>query len=107
MVFVGVNGTPRHQYFKDTNNLAPRLGLAYQFNDKTVLRAGLSHIFGPSNQAAQGTVGPFGFRTEYPWITTTDGITPANLLRNPYPLGFRALPGSSDGLLTQVGANLQ
>lgn len=107
VVFVGVNGTPRHQYIKDTNNLAPRLGLAYQWNDKTVIRAGYSHIFGPSNQAAQGTVGPFGFRTEYPWISTNDGITPANLLRNPYPLGFRPLPGAADGLLTQAGANLQ
>lgn len=105
--FVGVDGSPRHQYFKDTNNLAPRLGLAYQVNDKTVVRAGYSHIFGPSNQAAQGTVGPFGFRIEYPWQSTNDGITPFNLLRNPYPNGFRALPGAADGLLTQAGANLQ
>lgn len=105
--FVGVGGNPRHQYFKDTNNLAPRLGLAYQINTKTVLRAGYSHIFGPSNQAAQGTVGPFGFRIEYPWQTTVDGITPFNLLRNPYPDGFRALPGAADGLLTQVGGNLE
>lgn len=105
--FVGVDGNPRHQYLKDTNNLAPRLGLAYQFNEKTVIRAGYSHIFGPSNQAAQGTVGPFGFRIEYPWQTTIDGITPFNLLRNPYPEGFRQLPGAADGLLTQAGANLQ
>jgi Carboxypeptidase regulatory-like domain/TonB dependent receptor-like, beta-barrel len=106
--FVGVGDNPRHQYFKDTNNLAPRLGLAYQLNQKTVIRAGYSHIFGPSNQAAQGTVGPFGFRIEYPWQTTVDnGLTPFNLLRNPYPNGFRALPGAADGLLTQVGANLQ
>lgn len=108
VVFVGVNGQPRHQYFKDTNNLAPRLGLAYQLNQKTAIRAGYSHIFGPSNQAAQGTVGPFGFRIEYPWQTTVDnGLTPFNLLRNPYPNGFRALPGAADGLLTQVGANLE
>ncbi len=108
VVFVGVNGQPRHQYFKDTNNLAPRLGLAYQLNEKTVIRAGYAHIFGPSNQAAQGTVGPFGFRIEYPWQTTNDnGNTPFNLLRNPYPQGFRALPGAADGLLTQVGANLE
>ncbi len=108
VVFVGVNGQPRHQYFKDTNNLAPRLGLAYQFNQKTVIRAGYAHIFGPSNQAAQGTVGPFGFRIEYPWQTTNNGgLTPFNLLRNPYPQGFRALPGAADGLLTQVGANLE
>ena len=106
--FVGVDGNSRSQYNTDTNNLAPRLGLAYQFNQKTVIRAGYSHIFGPSNQAAQGTVGPFGFRIEYPWQTTNDnGLTPFNLLRNPYPLGFRALPGAADGLLTQAGANLQ
>ncbi|HEY9433512.1 MAG TPA: TonB-dependent receptor [Blastocatellia bacterium] len=106
--FVGVDGNARSQYNTDTNNLAPRLGLAYQFNQKTVIRAGYSHIFGPSNQAAQGTVGPFGFRIEYPWQTTNDnGLTPFNLLRNPYPLGFRALPGAADGLLTQAGANLQ
>jgi len=106
--FVGVDGNPRHQYFKDANNLAPRLGLAYQFNQKTVIRAGYAHIFGPSNQAAQGTIGPFGFRIEYPWQTTVDnGLTPFNLLRNPYPNGFRALPGAADGLLTQAGANLQ
>lgn len=106
--FVGVDGNSRSQYSTDTNNLAPRLGLAYQFDQKTVIRAGYSHIFGPSNQAAQGTVGPFGFRIEYPWQTTNDnGVTPFNLLRNPYPLGFRALPGAADGLLTQAGANLQ
>jgi len=106
--FVGVDGNSRSQYNTDTNNLAPRLGMAYQFDQKTVIRAGYSHIFGPSNQAAQGTVGPFGFRIEYPWQTTNDnGLTPFNLLRNPYPLGFRALPGAADGLLTQAGANLQ
>ena len=107
VVFVGVGSNSRSQYFIDNNNLAPRLGLAYTITPKTVIRAGYSHIFGPSNQAAQGTVGPFGFRTEYPWQTTIDGITPLNLLRNPYPQGFRPLPGASDGLLTQVGANLE
>ena len=107
VVFVGVNGTSRYQYDKDANNFAPRLGLAYQIDSKTVVRAGYSHIFGPSPQAAQGTVGPFGFRIENPWVTSLDGITPFNLLRNPYPDGFREPPGSSEGLLTQVGANLQ
>ncbi|HEX4951026.1 MAG TPA: TonB-dependent receptor [Blastocatellia bacterium] len=107
VVFVGVDGNSRHQYFMDRNNLAPRLGLAYQLTPKTVIRAGYAHIYGPSNQAAQGTVGPFGFRIEYPWQTTIDGITPFNTLRNPYPQGFRALPGAADGLLTQIGGGLE
>ena len=107
VVFVGVDGRSRHQYHWDTNNIAPRLGLSYQVDPKTVVRAGYSHIFGPSNQAAQGTVGPFGFRTENLWVTTIDGITPLNTLKNPYPNGFLPSPGASQGLLTQVGAGLQ
>ena len=107
VVFVGVDGRNRYQYNWDTNNIAPRLGLSYQVNQKTVVRAGYSHIFGPSNQGAQGTVGPFGFRTENLWVTSIDGITPLNTLRNPYPNGFLPSPGSSQGLLTQAGANLQ
>lgn len=105
--FVGVDGNPRTQFNKDLNNLSPRVGFAYQFDSKTVVRGGYGHFFGPSRQAAQGTVGPFGFRVEYPWVTTTDGITPFNRLSNPYPEGFRDVPGSADGLLTQAGANLQ
>lgn len=107
VVFVGVDGRSRYQYHWDTNNIAPRLGVSYQVDRKTVVRGGYGHIFGPSNQAAQGTVGPFGFRTENLWVTTIDGITPLNLLQNPYPNGFRPSPGSSEGLLTQAGANLQ
>ena len=107
VVFVGVDGRSRYQYNLDTNNIAPRLGASYQLNDKTVLRGGYSHMFGPSNQGAQGTVGPFGFRTENLWVTSIDGITPLNTLRNPYPNGFVPSPGASQGLLTQAGANLQ
>ncbi|MBM3785963.1 MAG: hypothetical protein FJW30_16510 [Acidobacteria bacterium] len=105
--FVGVDGNPRTQFNKDLNNFGPRIGFAYQLDSKTVIRSAYGHFFGPSRQAAQGTVGPFGFRVEYPWVTTTDGITPFNTLKNPYPEGFRGVPGSSDGLLTQAGANLQ
>ncbi len=106
--FVGVDGNPRTQFHKDLNNVGPRIGLAYQLDSKTVIRAGYGHYFGPSRQAAQGTVGPFGFRVEYLWVTSVDGgLTPFNTLSNPYPEGFRDVPGAADGLLTQAGANLQ
>ena len=105
--FVGVDGNPRTQFNKDLNNVSPRLGFAYNADRKTVIRGAFGFFFGPSRQAAQGTVGPFGFRVEYPWVTTIDGITPFNRLSNPYPEGFRGVPGPADGLLTQAGANLQ
>ena len=107
LVFVGVDGNSRWQYEADRNNISPRIGGAFQMNDKTVLRAGYAHVYGASYQQANGTVGPFGFRTENLWVTTLDGITPFRLLRNPYPDGFQPSPGASDGLLTGVGSTLQ
>jgi hypothetical protein len=104
--FVGVNGNSRSQYSGDWNNFAPRLGLAYQIDKKTAIRAGFGQLYGPSTLAAQGTVGPYGFRVENPWVATLDGITPLNLLRNPYPNGFPPVPGSSQGALTAIGSNL-
>ncbi|MDZ4802988.1 MAG: TonB-dependent receptor [Bryobacteraceae bacterium] len=104
--FVGVDGNPKSQYEGDWNNLAPRLGLAYQLTSKTAIRAGFAQLFGPSTLSAQGTVGPYGFRVETPWVATLDGITPLNLLRNPFPAGFRPVPGSSQGALTALGGPL-
>lgn len=107
LVFVGVNGRSRRQFITDKNNFAPRLGLAYQLTPKSVIRAAYGHIFGLSPQAAQGTIGPFGFRVENTWVGSVDGITPLNLLRNPYPQGFRPPPGAADGLLTGAGGRIE
>ncbi|MBI3473690.1 MAG: TonB-dependent receptor, partial [Candidatus Solibacter usitatus] len=108
LVFVGVNGRDRHQYEMDKNNLAPRIGLAYQLDRKTAIRMGWGNLYGLSAQAAQGTVGPYGFRVENTWVTSLDnGLTPFNLLKNPYPQGFRAPPGAADGLITGAGGPIQ
>lgn len=107
LVFVGEGGNSRWQFDPDRNNIAPRLGGAFEINGKTVVRAGYAHLYGPSYQQANGTVGPFGFRTENLWVSSIDGITPFRLLRDPYPAGFTASPGSSLGLLTAVGGAIQ
>jgi hypothetical protein len=104
--FVGVDGGNRSQYTGDWNNWAPRLGLAYQLDNKTAIRAAFAQLFGPSTLAAQGTVGPYGFRVETPWVATLDGITPLNRLSNPFPGGFQPVPGASQGALTAIGSNL-
>jgi hypothetical protein len=107
LVFVGVDGRPRTQYIIDKNNFAPRFGFAYQVSRNTTIRGGYGNIFAISLQQAHGTVGPFGFRTQTPWVTSIDGITPNHLLSNPFPNGFTTPPGASQGLLTQAGANIQ
>jgi hypothetical protein len=105
--FVGVGGNSRSQFDGDWNNIAPRLGLAYQIDNKTAIRAGFAQLFGPSTLAGQGTVGPYGFRVETTWITSLDGFTPLNLLSNPFPGGFPPVPGSSLGAATALGSLIE
>jgi hypothetical protein len=103
LIHVGVNGVSRRGYKWYANQLAPRLGLAYQLNAKTVLRGGYAHIYGSSFGGAAVHDVPYGFGSETPWITSLDGVTPLNLLRNPYPNGLREPEGASRGLLAAVG----
>ncbi len=107
LVFVGVNGQPRTQFDRDLNNWAPRFGLSWQLLPKTVLRLGYAHVFGPSQQAAAGTIGTMGYRVDNTWVATVDGITPNDLLRNPYPNGVTSALGSARGVLTQLGSRIE
>jgi len=107
LVFVGTDGHSRYQYRADTNNLAPRVGFSYSVLPTTVIHGGGAIVYGPSAQAAAGTVGPYGFRVQNSWVSTLDGITPFNTLDNPFPSGFQAPPGASAGLLTGVGGQIE
>jgi hypothetical protein len=107
LVFVGVNGQSRHQYNIDANNLAPRFGFSYAATKNTVVHGGSAIVYGPSAQAAAGTVGPYGFRVQNNWVSSLDGITPYNNLDNPFPQGFQPPPGSKNGLLTGVGGQIE
>ncbi len=71
----------RGMYLPDRNNFAPRLGLAYSITPSTVLRAG----YGLNYVPIVGSVDAVGFSVTTPMVTTRDGITPQNLLSNPFP----------------------
>ena len=109
LVFVGTPGHSRHQYDMDTNNVAPRFGFAWSATPTTVVHGGAAIVFGPSAQAAAGTVGPYGFRVQNTWASSqgNDGITPLNTLDNPFPQGFQPPPGAADGLLTGIGSQIE
>jgi len=47
--FTGRDGNPRHQTDPDRNNIAPRVGLAWQFHSKSVLRAGYGMFYFPGS----------------------------------------------------------
>jgi len=103
----GGNGNSRRLFQAQKTDFAPRIGLAYQLSNKLVMRAG----FGLFHSLAVGIGGYqgldlFGFTETTPYVGTVDGITPVNLLSNPFPSGLIAPPGKSQGGLTNVGLNV-
>jgi hypothetical protein len=74
---------------------APRLGLAYRVNDRTVVRAGAGIYYIPANVIF--FEGPYGNPVNFlahNMVNTLDGqVTPQDTLVNPFPSGFNPPPG--------------
>ena len=101
--FVEVNGNPKYPYQYDKNNIQPRVGFAYQLNDKTVLRGGYGLYF--INVVDIGSSD--GFALETPLITSLDGDRSSTFpFSNPFSQGIAEAPGSSRGLETLLGRDL-
>jgi hypothetical protein len=101
--FAGVGGQPRSLWVADRNNFAPRIGLAYQCNKGTVLRAGYG-IFYDVLGVDRYDVNQGGFNQPTNLIpSVNNGQTYVATLRNPFPNGVDAAPGASGGLATFLG----
>jgi hypothetical protein len=74
---------------------APRIGIAYRLNNKTVVRTGGGIFYIPST--LQFPQGPYSNPLDYfvnNMITTINSeVTPLNTLSNPYPSGLQPAPG--------------
>ena len=82
--------------------IAPRIGLAYQIRPGTVMRIGAG-IFYTTAPYGANNYGTAPFRASTPWVPTVDGVTPTDLLRNPFPNGVLQPEGSANGLLAALG----
>jgi hypothetical protein len=106
--FPGVNGAPRRLYDTDWTNIQPRIGFAYRVGDKTVIRGGAGIYYQAATQGGTTT----GFTQSTGYNTSLDGgVTPsagaslngAYSLANPFPNGFAAPTGASQGIQTNIG----
>lgn len=88
----------------DKNNVQPRVGLAYQLSDKTVIRGGwgvytVPFIINASNQP--------GFSQATNIVPTNNvGLTFQATLANPFPNGVDTPPGASLGVATFLGRDI-
>ncbi|MCI0423967.1 MAG: hypothetical protein L0312_32940, partial [Acidobacteria bacterium] len=85
----------------------PRFGFAFSLLPKTVVRGGYGLFYSSQNYNTTfvGSLGAWDAIT--PYVGTVDnGATMFTTLHNPFPSGLRQAPGSSLGLMAQVGDSL-
>ncbi len=103
--FTGVGGIGRRAQLADTNNWDPRFGLAYRFNDRTVLRGGAGVFYHPYFSTSEDVSQGFN-RTTTNIVAQADTVTPLFNLSNPFPQGLLKPTGNSLGLSTMLGLGI-
>jgi hypothetical protein len=102
--FAGVGGQPSTAWNRDANNVAPRVGLAYSANDKTIVRAGFGMFFSPLG-LRRTDVQQSGFSRTTGFLPTSDNLS-FTTLSNPFPSGILEPVGNSLGIQTEAGNNV-
>jgi hypothetical protein len=106
LLFAGVGGRPHGLWSGDRNNFAPRVGVAYQLNAKTVIRSGYG-IFFDVLGIDRTDVNQGGFSQATNLIPSLDnGMTFRATLSNPFPDGLQVPAGSSAGIATFLGRGI-
>ncbi len=102
-----VNSGTRGVYDTNYKNFAPRVGLAYTPIQKLVVRAGYGIFYTPAMEFGdyQG-LSLNGFSQTTPYVGTLNGVTPQNLLSNPFPTGLLAPIGKANDGATNVGQTI-
>jgi len=103
VVYAGTNGAPTTTGNPYTSKWGPRIGAAYQVNQKTVIRAGYGIFFAPQF-ALGGPIATVGYNQTTGYVASNDSnVTPANSLSNPFPAGILQPVGNTLGASTGLG----
>ncbi len=103
MTFAGQNGNNGNLYNTPKNVFMPRLGLAYQIDNKTVLRTGFGMFAGFLGER-RGDVFQNGFTQNTNMTVSSDnGLHFLTTLANPYPNGVADAVGAAAGSQTYFG----
>lgn len=98
--YAGAGSNPRNAYDSDSNNFAPRFGVAYKLSEKTSLRGGYGLIY--AQQFDEPAIAP-GFNQRTSMVTSVVPGRPENFIVNPFPGGILRPVGNSLGLAANLG----
>ena len=87
----------------DRNNFAPRVGVAYSWDSKTVIRAGGGVYYGMNIATNFQYAGPAFTSSPNVYYTNDNYQTQFATLDNPFPLGIPAPQGTTYGKLAEWG----
>jgi hypothetical protein len=106
LMFAGVNGANDYQGDPPALKVSPRLGATWAVNPSTVLRGGYGLFYAPW-QYTQQSHGTIGFtRTTTMLQSAAESAVPLATLENPFANGLISPTGSSLGILTGIGGNV-
>ncbi|PYQ71035.1 MAG: hypothetical protein DMG01_26425 [Acidobacteria bacterium] len=108
LIYASVNGANDYQGSPKKIKPAPRIGVTYALDTNTVLRSGYGLYWAPWNYPPAGTgYGQTGFaRSTFLSQSSAESEVPKATLDNPFPAGLLQPIGSSLGLLTGVGGQV-
>ncbi len=105
----GLNGTSRELQLPEKLHFSPRLGLAYQLNDKTIVHTGLGIFFHPAAAWQQFPNADGAIRTSTSIDAQSNGANPRRRIQPGQPLSLRAFPlpyGNAAGLGIDLGQSI-
>jgi hypothetical protein len=102
--YAGVNGNPTSVMNPTAVKLGPRVGVAWQLNDKTTIRGGYGRFWAPITYS--GTT-PLGYTQITNFVGTVDGgRTAVTNINNPFPNGFLKPVGNALGTSAGLGQGI-
>src|SRR6266566_835796 len=109
LIYAGVDGNKTSQGNPPSVKWSPRVGAAYSFTSRTVLRGGYGIFWAPYNYPIPNTTnnnyGQVGFTQNTVSVPQTT-LIPTVTLDNPFPNGVVQPTGSRLGALTGVGTTI-
>lgn len=106
LTFAGVGGNSRGIWQTDKNNFAPRVGVAYALNSKTVVRGGYGMFYDQLGVVRRAVI-QTGFSSNTSVVTSVDnGQHFIAGLTNPFPNGLTQPVGAGLGLMTYTGQSI-